>query len=101
MAASGKVTPIGEIVKNVFREIEGGKTLIREDVENCWKQLVGEDGFKHSRPVTLRKRVLTVSVDSSGWLQEISMKQRALLKRLKMTFGKDKISKINFKIGEL
>ena len=99
--ASGKITPIGDIVKNVFRGIEEGKTLTREDVEDCWKKLVGVDGFRHSRPVTLRKTVLTVTVDSSGWLQEMSMKQRALLKRLKMTFGKDRISKIHFKIGEL
>ena len=96
-----KLVPIKEIVKAVFSELESGKTLVREDVENRWKELVGEDGFKHSRPVTLRKNVLTVTVDSSGWLQEMPMKQRALLKRLKMTFGKDRISKIHFKIGEL
>lgn len=96
-----KIVPIKEIVKSVFRQIESGKTLVREDVENRWKELVGESGFKHSRPVTLRKNILTVTVDNPGWLQEMSMKKRMLLKRLKMTFGKDKISKIHFKIGEL
>ena len=95
------VASIKDIVKSVFRELESGKTLVREEVENRWKELVGEAGFKHSRPVTLLKSILTVYVDSSGWLQEMSMKQRGLLKRLKMTFGKDKISKIHFKIGEL
>ena len=95
------VASIKDIVKSVFRELESGKTLLREEVENRWRELVGEDGFKHSRPVTLRKSILTVYVDSPGWLQEMSMKQRGLLKRLKMTFGKDRISKIHFKIGEL
>ena len=98
---ASKVTPIGDIVKSVFREMESGKTLVREDVESRWKELVGESGFKHSRPVALRKTILTVFVDSPGWLQEMSMKKRALLKRLKMTFGKDRISKIQLKIGEL
>ena len=92
---------IKDIVKTVFREMESGKTLVREDVEMRWKELVGENGSKHSRPVALRKNILTVFVDSPGWLQEMSMKKRALLKRLKMTFGKDRISKIQLKIGEL
>ena len=92
---------IGEILKGVFSQMESGKTLVREDVESRWKELVGESGFKHSRPVALRKSILTVFVDSPGWLQEMSIKKRALLKRLKMTFGKDRISKIQLKIGEL
>ena len=92
---------IKDIVKIVFREMESSKTLVREDVEGRWKELVGENGFKHSRPVALRKNILTVFVDSPGWLQEMSLKKRALLKKLKMTFGKDRISKIQFKIGEL
>ena len=98
--ASSQIEPIKDIIKTVFRQIESGKTLAREDVENRWKQLVGESGFRHSRPVALRKNVLTVFVDNPGWLQEMLMKKRTLLKRLKMTFGKDRISKINFKIGE-
>ena len=95
------IISIKDIIKNVFAEIESGKTLIKEDVDERWKELVGDNGFKHSRPVTLRKTLLTVYVDSPAWLQEMSMRKRSLLKRLKMTFGKDRISKIHFKIGEI
>jgi predicted nucleic acid-binding Zn ribbon protein len=44
--------------------------------------------------------VLTVCVDSSSWMQEMSMQKRRILKRLKSIFGKDRISELHFKIGE-
>ena len=95
-----KITPISQIVKNVFLEMEANKTISKEDVETCWNRLVEESGAKHTKPVYLRKGVLKVFVDSSAWMQEMSMRKRALLKGLKRQFGKDRISEIQFKIGE-
>ena len=94
------VTPIGDIVKAVFTQIEGSKLVSRDDVEKIWGQLIGEAGSKHSRPSLLRKGVLTVEVDSSAWMQEMAMKKRPLLKGLKRIFGKDTITELQFKIGE-
>ena len=93
-------TPIGDVVKSVFAQLENAKILCKDDVEKEWKGIAGEDAARHSRPETLRKEVLTVRVDSSVWMQELSMKKRNLLKGLKRAFGKDKISAIHFKIGE-
>ena len=95
-----KITPIGEIVKSVFAQLENEKTFSREDVESQWKVLIGVPAAKHTRPVSLRKGVLMVFVDSSGWMQEMAMKKRKILKQLKRQFGKDRISGINFRIGE-
>lgn len=100
MVSGSKITPIGDILKSVFAELENKKNVSREDIESFWKELVGESGFKHSRPLTIRKEVLTVQVDSSGWMQELTMKKRNILKGLKRRLGKDRISEIHFKIGE-
>ena len=94
-----KITPIGEIVKRVFTKLEKEQAF-SESIESEWKSLVGAVGYVHSRPTALRKKILTVKVDSSGWLEELTMQKRKLLKGLKRTFGKDKISEIHFKIGE-
>ena len=96
-----KITPIGDIVKSIFEKMEREKTLTREDVETHWKELVGEAGIKHARPVSLRKGVLTVFVDSPGWMHEMTLQKRKLLKQLKRVFGKDKILGIQFRIGEI
>ena len=95
-----QITSIADIVKNVFLKLENEKTFSREDVEAGWKEIAGEAGFKHSRPMTLRGGVLTVCVDSSVWMQEMNMQKRRILKRLKSAFGKDRISELHFKIGE-
>ena len=95
-----KATPIGEVIKSVFAQLEGEKNLTKEDIESHWKELVGKVGFEHSRPLTIRKTVLTVRVDTSAWLQEFVMKKRQLLKGLKRALGKDRISEIHFRIGE-
>ena len=95
------ITPIGDIVKAVFAKIESDKTISREDVEERWKTLVGAAAAKHTRPASLRKGILTVFVDTSGWMQEMSLQKRKILKQLKRSFGKDRISGIHFRIGEV
>ena len=95
-----KAAPISEVLKSVFTELENRKLSSQEEIEGLWKSLVGEMGFKHSRPATIKKNILTVRVDSSTWMQELSMRKRQLLKGLKRDLGKDRISEIQFRIGE-
>ena len=101
MAVKKAITTIGDIVKTVFARIESEKTFSREDVNERWKALVGVSAARHTRPASLRKGVLTVFVDSSGWMQEVNMRKRKILKQLKSAFGKDRISGIHFKMGEI
>ena len=100
MAGRSKISLISDILKTVFAELENKKSLSQEDIELFWKEMVGEDGFRHSRPLAIKKGVLTILVDNSGWMQEFSMRKRNILKGLKRRLGKDKISEIHFKIGE-
>lgn len=95
-----EISLIGDVLKSVFEKIESGRTFTREDIEERWKGLVGEAGHKHSRPVVFKNGVLQVRVDNSVWLQDLTMKKRKILKGLQRELGKDRISDIQFKIGE-
>lgn len=95
-----RAVPIGDIVKSVFTRIEESKKISKEDIDGLWKRVAGEAAFNHSRPTTLRKMVLSIRVDNSGWLQNLVMQKRRILKELKRELGKDRISDIHFKIGE-
>lgn len=99
-ARAGKITPIGEIIHGVFARIENEKNLSKEEVGSLWKEACGAQAAGHSSPMTLKKGILTVWVDSSGWMQELSLRKREILKALKRKPGKDKISEIHLKIGE-
>ncbi len=96
-----KIVPIADIVKSVFAKLENEKSFTKEDIEDQWKALVGPRAAGHTRPASLRKGILTVFVDSSGWLQQMTLEKRKTLKQLKRTFGKDKILGIHFKVGEI
>ena len=100
MAERSKISRISDIIKSVFAEFENKKNISKEDIELFWKDIVGDDGFRHSRPLAIRKEILTVLVDNSVWMQEFTMKKRNILKGLKRRLGKDKISELHFKIGE-
>ncbi len=100
MRHATKITPVADIVRSVFERMERAKTLTKEDVDERWKELAGS-AARHTRPVSLRKSVLTVFVDSSAWMQEMTLRKRVVLKQLKRAFGKDKISGIHFRIGEI
>ena len=95
-----KISSIHEIIQSVFTKLEGAANPFQEDMESLWRELVGQDGFRHSRPVAIRKKILNVLVDNSSWMQELSMRKRSILKGLKRKLGRDRISEINFKIGE-
>lgn len=93
-------SPIGDVLKSVFERLEKEKKSTKEEIEEVWKSIVGEKGFKHSRPSSLKKNILYVNVDSSVWLHSLSLEKRQILKGLKREFGKDKIQDIHFKTGE-
>ena len=95
------LSPIKDVLKTVFAELDRQKNCSREDVEARWLEIAGKTAARHSRPVTLRKSVLAIWVDSPAWMHELSLRKRTLLKRLKSVFGKDRIAQIQFKIGEI
>jgi len=92
---------IRDVLRSVFARLESEKGLSWEEVESSWRGLAGQGAFRHSKPVALKKKVLTVFVDSSAWMQELTLQKRGILKGLKRKFGRDRISKIRFKIGEI
>ena len=96
-----KILPIGEVLKKIFLDLEKRQEISEDRMSRLWKNLVGESGFRHSKPVSLKKRILTVRVDNSVWMQDLVMRKRRLLKGLKRELGKDKICEIHFRIGEL
>jgi predicted nucleic acid-binding Zn ribbon protein len=94
------ISSAGDIAKLLVAKLEKQNKITKEDIESSWKELVGELGFKHSRPGALRKKVLLIRVDNPGWNQELLIRKRQLLKGLKRRFGKDRILDIRFKTGE-
>ncbi len=95
-----RATPIGDVVRGVFSQIDQKKEMGEEEIRGVWSEAAGEAGARHSIPVSLSKKILKVHVDSPGWMQELTLQKRKVLKKLQSHFGKDKIQEIRFRIGE-
>jgi len=59
-----------------------------------WDELVGPQIAAHSRPVSLRKGVLTVGVDQPGWATQLIYFEADMLARLAESIGAGTVTRI-------
>ncbi|MCM8761243.1 MAG: DUF721 domain-containing protein, partial [Candidatus Omnitrophica bacterium] len=70
-------------------------------IDEAWRRAAGDDAAKHSKPTTLKKAVITVSVDSSSWLYELTMRKKEILNKLEKAIPNKKIKDVRFRIGNI
>ena len=92
--------PVGDVLRGIFSGLDAKKALSEEAIRGAWADAAGPRGARHARPVSLAQKVLRVEVDSPGWMQELTLNKRRVLKKLQTHIGKDKIQEIRFRIGE-
>lgn len=92
---------IGSVVKDLMTMIESTQVTSEERLLEAWLEAVGEMGAKNSRPYSLNRGTLNVTVKNSAWSQELTLKKRWVIKKLQIVLGKDHIHDIRFKTGQL
>jgi predicted nucleic acid-binding Zn ribbon protein len=91
---------LGDLLKKVVSEL-GKKKLSEEALGKAWRSAVGRKAARHTRLVSLKKANLIVNVDSSSWLFELSLKKRALIKKVSQKARGKKIKDIRLRIGDI
>ena len=97
----GEPTAIADVVKLLVQKIDSEERFEENKINLAWVEVVGARAGKHSKPVALARKKLKVIVTNPGWIQELTMAKRGLLKKLQSRFGRDKIHDIVFKTGEI
>lgn len=92
---------IGDVLKNVVEKLSQTKKKGIFEILSAWPALVGKEFSRHTRPASLKKGVLLVSVDESAWLYQANFQKEKLLKALKKKVGAEKIRKMQFRIGNI
>lgn len=62
-----------------------------------WQEIVGKKECKYSRPIRLKKNVLEIEVNGSGWVQEIFCKSNKIIENTNKLFGYERIKKLKIK----
>jgi hypothetical protein len=98
-----KPEDIKNIINSVIEKIEKQGPGKKEKILDAWKKAAGEDINGHSRPVSVRREVLTIEVDSSTWFYAINLKKRDIMKRLNNDKKENdiKIKSIKLRMGEI
>lgn len=83
------VKTIGMILPGILKGIKPRSSGIIFLIEQKWRDIAGRFAG-HSRPAKVEKGILTVYVDSSAWLSEMSrFGKRDMLLSLDKSIGKD------------
>lgn len=90
-------TPVGALLTTVLPPL--AERLLARAIERDWPALVGPQVSQRSRPRDLRDRTLTVLVDNSPWLQEMTLREREILARVQARYGSDAIKALRFALG--
>ncbi len=101
MRRDGFPTPVGEVLKRIFRR----RGIIRKMKEmsalGLWKEVVGKKVDRHTHPLSIKEGKLFVNVDSSGWLVQLTyLKDDIIAEFNKKEVGKP-IKDIYFRLGEI
>lgn len=94
--------PLDGVVKDIISGIRKRGLFTEEELWAAWRASAGKKASTHSRPASLRNSGILVNVDGSGWLYELTLKKKEILKKLRMALGERNAPKeIRFRIGSV
>ena len=91
---------IGTILSRVMRDVNPGPRRRKSGVQRAWERAAGTELAVETRPVTLRRGVLTVEVRASALLHELDgFRRKELLDRLLEEDATGRITGLRFRPG--
>lgn len=91
---------VSEVVPNVLQQLGLKERFEEEAMADAWRELVGDFLAQHSRPVSIKRKVLLVRVlqPTLHYDLERTLKPK-LLEQIRERFGSDKVRDIRFIVG--
>jgi len=97
----GKVEKLSSTIEKILNDQGWGAKLKEYRVFSFWDRAVGPGIARHAQPASIRGKRLTVVVDSSAWMQQLSLMKPEVLSRVNDRLGPNGIESITLKLGEL
>ena len=91
--------PIREVISELTRGL-GEDVLKRGRVASFWQKVIGKKKGLHAKVSTFENGVLTIVIDSSSSLYELSLEKEAILQKLQKEFGSREVNEIRLQMGK-
>ena len=96
----GQPQLIGDVLKNVVEGLSQSKKKDIALISSRWSVFAGKKLAQKTRPVHLRRGTLLVNAFDSAWLYQATLEKEKILRRLQVRFGREKMQRIQFRIGK-
>jgi predicted nucleic acid-binding Zn ribbon protein len=90
---------LGDLVPRVLKSVGLEQRLHQSRLCHQWASLVGPDIARHAQPVSLRNKILTVSVDHPTWHFAMRSLKAEFLAKICQRIGPQIVRDIVFRIG--
>lgn len=97
---SRKVEKLSSTIEKILRDRGWGAKLKEYRIYGVWEKAVGKGIARHARPAGMRGKKLTVLVDSSAWMQQLSMLKPEIMGKVNQHLREDAVESITLKLGE-
>jgi predicted nucleic acid-binding Zn ribbon protein len=88
---------IGSIIKYIIKDSDIKHRLNESKIFNHWKEIVGTEIFKKTKPERISGGTLYVSATTSIWANELSLMSDKLIEKINSFIGEEVVKKIRFK----
>jgi hypothetical protein len=96
-----KPQSIRSILEKTIKTLEIDAPLKTYSVMGAWKEIVGEAVAIHSKPYSIRNRILFIEVSHPTWMQQLQFLKLTLLEKVNHFLGEPLIQDIRFKVGKI
>jgi len=91
--------PHGALVGAVLDDLGLDRAAAVLRIAERWEQVVGSEVARHCQPTALRGRVLEVTVDTSVWCQQLTLRRREILAGLESALGESAPADLWLRVG--
>lgn len=89
---------VADILKNQLSGLSGGRLDTTIELQKKWCDIVGRSIAEHSKVLFVKNKCLHVGVESSTWLNELTLIKEPLLKKITAIKTDGSIMDLKFKI---
>ena len=97
-STGGGVSKLGDILPQLIVRYGLHRRRNLEQIEEAWRQAVGEQYAAVTLVTKLHRGTLTIKVPHNAFMQELSFRHSELIETLGMLLNDDKIKKIRFEL---
>ena len=90
---------ISGVLDRVLKKLDLDQILIQASIFKQWDDIVGPSIAAHARPDHMRANKLFVQVDSSVWLQELTLLKPSLLEKTNAALGGERVRDLVFRLA--